>query len=119
MVVHVSDAPASVLVTGSSRGLGRGVAERLAGSGYSVAIHYSSNRDAALETAEACARRAANAAQKFPIVQGGIGSAAGREALFSATLEALGHVDALVNNAGIAPRERADITEARRRFLTR
>jgi NAD(P)-dependent dehydrogenase (short-subunit alcohol dehydrogenase family) len=95
------------------------VAERLAEAGYSVAIHYASNREAALETAEACSRRAASSAQKFPIVQWDIGSAAGREALFSATMEALGHVDALVNNAGIAPRERADITEARRRFLTR
>jgi 3-oxoacyl-[acyl-carrier protein] reductase len=37
-----------ILVTGASRGLGRGIAEELAKSGFSVAIHYSSNKQAAV-----------------------------------------------------------------------
>ena len=39
--------PAVVLVTGASRGLGRGIADELARDGLSVAIHYATNRDAA------------------------------------------------------------------------
>jgi len=104
--------PSNVLVTGSSRGLGRGVAECLASAGYSVAIHYANNREAAEKTAAACAERAITKDQHFPVVGGNIGEAAGRQALMDATLAAFGRLDALVNNAGIAPRVRADIVEA-------
>jgi NAD(P)-dependent dehydrogenase (short-subunit alcohol dehydrogenase family) len=104
--------PPVVLVTGSSRGLGRGVAETLAGAGFSVAIHYASNKTAAEETAAACARLAPNPEQKFALVGGNIGLAAERQRLFDETLAAYGRLDALVNNAGIAPRIRADLTEA-------
>ena len=105
-------APPVVLVTGSSRGLGRGVAELLAGAGFSVAIHYASNRAAAAEAAEACRRLATQSEQRFELVAGDIGKAADRQALFDSVLNAYGRLDALVNNAGIAPRLRADVTEA-------
>ncbi len=105
--------PARVLVTGSSRGLGRGVALRLAASGYSVAIHCVTNREAAEATASDCAGLAGDAAQQFPVVAGDLGNAAARGAIMERTLEALGGLDALVNNAGIAPRERADLVDAR------
>lgn len=104
--------PAVVLVTGASRGLGRGVAECLATAGYSVAIHYASNEQAARETAEACRKFARDGTQKFEIVGGNIGEAKDRQSVFDQTLAAFGRLDALVNNAGIAPRVRADITEA-------
>lgn len=104
--------PPVVLVTGSSRGLGRGVAESLAAAGYSVAIHYASNRTAAGETAEACRRLALTPDQQFAIVGGDVGRDADRRRIFEETLDAFGHLDALVNNAGIAPRVRADLTEA-------
>ena len=102
----------AILVTGSSRGLGRGVAESLAAAGYSVAVHFASNRQAAEQTAEECRRLANTAEQKFCVVGGDIGNAADRQRLFDQTLEAFGHLDALVNNAGIAPRVRADIVDA-------
>jgi 3-oxoacyl-[acyl-carrier protein] reductase len=107
-----SSTPPVVLVTGSSRGLGRGVAEVLAAAGFSVAIHYASNQAAAEQTAEACRKIAAAPEQKFALVGGNIGMATDRKRLFDAVLAAYGHLDALVNNAGIAPRIRADITEA-------
>ena len=100
------------LVTGSSRGLGRGVAETLAAAGFSVAIHYAANKDAAAATAEACAKLAPRKDQKFALVGGNIGLAADRQKIFDETMAAYGHLDALVNNAGVAPRVRADITEA-------
>jgi NAD(P)-dependent dehydrogenase (short-subunit alcohol dehydrogenase family) len=100
------------LVTGSSRGLGRGVAETLAAAGFSVAIHYAANHEAAAATAEACRKLAPHPEQKFALVGGNIGLAADRQKLFDETLAVYGHLDALVNNAGVAPRVRADITEA-------
>lgn len=105
-------APAAILVTGSSRGLGRGVALQLARTGFSVAIHYASRSDAAKETAAACREAAPNPEQHFPIVGGNLGIASERQALFDSTVKAFGRLDGLVNNAGIAPRVRADITEA-------
>jgi len=104
--------PASVLVTGSSRGLGRGVALALAAHGHSVAIHYAANQAAAEETAAVCAKLAPTPEQTFPIVGGDVGLAPDRARIIEQTLAAFGHLDALINNAGIAPRVRADILEA-------
>jgi NAD(P)-dependent dehydrogenase (short-subunit alcohol dehydrogenase family) len=106
--------PPVVLVTGSGRGLGRGIAEELAQAGFSVAIHYAIDREAAeaAESAAACQKLAPNPEQKFVPIVGNIGLAAERQSLFDGVLAAYGHLDALVNNAGIAPRIRADITEA-------
>jgi len=100
-----------VLVTGASRGLGRGVAVEAAAQGLSVAINYASNAAAAAETAELCRRAATNPGQAFVAVLGDIGRREDRAAILAQTLEAFGRLDALVNNAGIAPRVRADLTE--------
>jgi len=102
----------AALVTGASRGLGRGIAEALAGDGFDVAIHYATNRAAAEETQAACRRRAPATEQRFAVVGGDIASASDRRRIVGETMAALGRVDALVNNAGIAPRVRADILDA-------
>jgi 3-oxoacyl-[acyl-carrier protein] reductase len=100
-----------VLVTGASRGLGRGIAIEAAAEGLSVAINYMSNAGAADETAELCRRAARNDAQAFVPVRGDISRRDDRAALIAQTIEAFGRIDALVNNAGMAPRVRADVTE--------
>ena len=46
--------PPIALVTGASRGIGRGIALALARAGYSVAINFASNRDAAEECQRLC-----------------------------------------------------------------
>src|SRR3981189_2242355 len=46
----------NALVTGSSRGIGRGIALKLAEKGARVAVHYYRNRDAALATLESIRR---------------------------------------------------------------
>jgi NAD(P)-dependent dehydrogenase (short-subunit alcohol dehydrogenase family) len=100
-----------VLVTGASRGLGRGIAIEAAAQGLSVAINYVSNADAADETAALCARAAVASGQKFATVRGDVGLRDDREAILARTLDAFGRIDALVNNAGMAPRVRADVTQ--------
>lgn len=100
-----------VLVTGASRGLGRGIAIEAAAEGLSVAINYASNAAAADETAALCKQAARNDAQTFVPVRGDIGQRDDRAGLLAQTLEAFGRLDALVNNAGVAPRVRADVTE--------
>jgi NAD(P)-dependent dehydrogenase (short-subunit alcohol dehydrogenase family) len=111
MSADAKAAPA-VLVTGASRGLGRGIAEALAAEGFDVAIHYATNRAAAGETEAACRKRATHAGQRFVLVGGNVAIAADRHRIVSETLAGLGRIDALVSNAGMAPRVRADILEA-------
>jgi len=100
------------LVTGGSRGLGSGVALALAAAGYSVAINYRGDAAAAAATAAACRKRATGDEQRFHPLQADVASAADRARLLAATLEQFGSVEVLVNNAGIAPRQRADLLEA-------
>lgn len=90
------------IVTGASRGIGRGIALELAKTHIVVAT-YRGRRDAAESLAAECGA---------DIVQSDIGSARDREALIRHVLGAHGRLDLLVNNAGIAPRERKDILEA-------
>jgi 3-oxoacyl-[acyl-carrier protein] reductase len=100
-----------VLVTGASRGLGRGVAVELAARGFSVAINYSQNRKAAEETAALCGALRPDKMQRFVPFQANISNSDDRGSLVSGVLEEFGRLDALVNNAGVAPKVRHDLTE--------
>lgn len=100
------------LVTGASRGLGRGIALELARAGWSVGINYAGNRAAAEECAALCAGVARSPGQRFVPLQGDIAQADQRAALVAGCLAQLGRIDSLVNNAGVAPTVRADLLEA-------
>lgn len=95
------------LVTGASRGIGRGIAEALARQGWMIAVNYRGNQAAA----EACAQAVVDAGSTAVLVQGDIGSAEDRDRVVSETLDACGGIDLLVNNAGMAPRQRLDLLE--------
>ena len=98
----------SALVTGASRGIGRGIAIELARAGYRVAINYAGNAAAA---AEALALVQAAGSDGF-IVQADVSVAADRERLVAETVKNFGRIDLLVNNAGVAPNVRADLLDA-------
>lgn len=105
--------PPVVLITGASRGIGRGIAVELARAGMSLGIHYAGNEAAAMETIAACADAAPRPElQLFEPLQADIGDSAQRDSLFEATLALFGRLDALVNNAGITSVGRRDILEA-------
>src|SRR5688572_28233405 len=93
------------LVTGASRGIGRGICLELARAGHALAINYQGNEEAARET-----QRLAGA--DSILCQGDVSLAADRERLVGAVLEKYGRIDVLVNNAGITSVGRRDILEA-------
>ena len=101
-----------ILITGGSRGLGRGIASQLASEGYSLIIGWRNRKDAAEETIRICETRRTNPDQEFVSVRGDIGLPEDRKRLLEESLAAAGRIDALVNNAGMAPGQRADILDA-------
>src|SRR5579872_7039 len=95
------------LVTGGSRGLGRGICVALARRGYAVAINYAGNEDAARETQRLLGNNAVSL-----LCRGDVAVDADRRRLVADVLAALGRLDVLVNNAGITSVGRRDLLEA-------
>jgi NAD(P)-dependent dehydrogenase (short-subunit alcohol dehydrogenase family) len=95
------DKPVAI-VTGASRGIGRGIALELA-STHQVIATYRRRRDAAESL------QAETGAEIFPC---DVSSTADRAALMDFARQRFNRLDLLVNNAGMAPRERRDILEA-------
>lgn len=100
------------LITGGGRGLGRGVALALARDGFSLALGFRRDRDAAAATADDCAAAAVSADQRFTLHQGDVASAVDRQRMVAEVADQLGGIDVLINNAGMAPRQRRDLTDA-------
>ena len=86
------------LVTGASRGIGRAIAAELAEEGYAVCINYLEHR----KEAEALAEDIRSRGSRAIVVQADVSDRAAVEAMARAAEEALGPVNLLVNNAGIA-----------------
>jgi NAD(P)-dependent dehydrogenase (short-subunit alcohol dehydrogenase family) len=84
-----------VLVTGSSRGIGREIARMFAARGATVAVHYHTNRAAA----EECL--ASLAGEGHIVVQADIADPAAVAAMVDRVVEDLGRIDIVVNNAAI------------------
>jgi 3-oxoacyl-[acyl-carrier protein] reductase len=84
------------VVTGSSRGIGRAIALRLAEGGARVVVNYRSNEAGAQEVV---AQILAGGGQAIA-VQADVSDGKQAQALIDATKEAFGRVDILINNAG-------------------
>ncbi len=93
------------LVTGASRGIGAGIAVKLAEEGCDVAVFD------VLETGETVSKIEA-AGRKGLSVTGDVTRAEDRAAALEKIRQTFGRLDVLVNNAGVAPKVRADILEA-------
>jgi NAD(P)-dependent dehydrogenase (short-subunit alcohol dehydrogenase family) len=104
----------TALITGASRGIGRGIALELARLGFDLVVNYAGNQTAARQTAADCEAegKAAGQAIRTEICQADVSVAADRRRLIDFTRETFGRLDLLVNNAGVAPTVRADILEA-------
>jgi 3-oxoacyl-[acyl-carrier protein] reductase len=102
------------LITGASRGIGRGIALALAPLGHDFVINYAGNETAARQTAADCQAAASAAGKSIQagICQADISRAADREKLLAFTRAYFTRLDLLVNNAGVAPSVRADLLEA-------
>lgn len=102
------------LITGASRGIGRGIAMELAKIGCDLVINFASNGIAARQTATDCmvAARSARRTIRAEVCQADIAISADRRKLIQFTKRTLCRLDLLVNNAGVAPEIRADILEA-------
>ena len=86
------------LVTGGSRGIGRGICLELARQGAAVAVNYAGNEAAALETVEQCRALGVEAEAYCADVSDPEACAA----LVKAVKERFGRLDILVNNAGVS-----------------
>jgi ketoreductase RED2 len=79
------------IVTGSSSGMGAGIARRLAGAGMTVVV----NSNSSVEAGQAVAEEIGGAYE-----QGDVGDEASADALVARVVERYGRLDLLVNNAG-------------------
>jgi NAD(P)-dependent dehydrogenase (short-subunit alcohol dehydrogenase family) len=87
----------SIIITGGSRGIGAATAVLAGQRGWSVAINYVGNAEAATAIVDAVE----SAGGKAFALQGDVTQEADVVALFDATAKAFGRIDGVVNNAGI------------------
>src|SRR5205823_7654849 len=95
--------PPVALITGASRGIGRGICLALARKGYAIAINYAGNEQAARET-----QRLLGDAAESILCRADVGGSADRQRLVDEVLARWDRVDVLVNNAGITSVGRRD-----------
>jgi NAD(P)-dependent dehydrogenase (short-subunit alcohol dehydrogenase family) len=88
---------AVVVVTGASRGLGKSIAEELAGGGAKVVVNYSRSKEPAEELVDQISESGGEAIA----VQADVSDAQQAQKLIDQALERFNRVDVLINNAGI------------------
>lgn len=96
------------LITGGSRGIGFGIAEELAKNGFNLAI----NGMRHAEDVQTAIDKLKSYGVDVIYCRGNISSSTERDNIIQQVQEYYGRLHVLVNNAGIAPKERRDILEA-------
>ena len=96
------------LITGGSRGIGFGIAIELAKAGFNLAINGVREQKAVQPVLDGLKMFGA----RVIYAQGSVADSTDRQKIFDTVISEFGHLNVLVNNAGIAPRERKDILEA-------
>ncbi|MEM6754882.1 MAG: SDR family NAD(P)-dependent oxidoreductase [Cyanobacteria bacterium P01_C01_bin.38] len=82
------------IITGSSRGIGKAIATKLASDGATVVINYSHSADKANQTVEEIKQQGGNAIS----LQADVSKVADLESLFNQTIDKLGQVDILISH---------------------
>ncbi|MBB6325651.1 NAD(P)-dependent dehydrogenase (short-subunit alcohol dehydrogenase family) [Algoriphagus iocasae] len=95
------------LVTGGSRGIGFGIAKKLAEAGYDLGI----NGIRPESDAQANLEELKSLGSKVVYLQGNIAEKTDRKSIIEGLKAHFGKIDVLVNNAGVAPRVRCDVLE--------
>ncbi len=99
----------TALVTGASKGVGKGIALELGKEGCNVAVNYHTDEQGALETVAALERMGRTAFA----VRADVGSAVEVAAMFDEVLRRVARLDVLVNNAGVQTwKSLLELTEA-------
>ena len=98
----------TALITGGGRGIGFGIAEKLAADGFNLVLSGRSEASKVSDSIQALE----NMGAEVLYCSGDVASADDRAAMLSEIKQRFGRLDVLVNNAGVAPRVRADILEA-------
>jgi NAD(P)-dependent dehydrogenase (short-subunit alcohol dehydrogenase family) len=96
-------------ITGGTRGIGFGIAVALGKAGFDLAVNGMRNEGEVTDALEELRNLGVNVAY----FQGNVAVREDRQAMLDKILSHFGAVNVLVNNAGIAPRERADILYAK------
>lgn len=102
------------IITGASRGIGRGIALELAAVGFDLVINCATNITAARDTVSDCISAGADSGQatRAEVCRADISMRTGRQRLLAFARKRFGRLNLLVNNAGVAPLNRADLLEA-------
>lgn len=95
-------------VTGGSRGIGLGIAEALAKAGFDIAINGMRPAEAVSEVLDKIKAHGVDALY----CQGDIASTEARQNMLESIKAHYGQLNVLVNNAGVAPKERKDLLDA-------
>jgi 3-oxoacyl-[acyl-carrier protein] reductase len=98
----------NALITGGSRGIGLGVAHKLGEAGYNLVINGVRPESDVRGTLD---ELATTYGVKVAYAQGSISSAEDRDRILQSALDAFGTINVLVNNAGVAPKQRLDLLE--------
>jgi NAD(P)-dependent dehydrogenase (short-subunit alcohol dehydrogenase family) len=86
------------LVTGASRGIGRGIALALAGEGAAVAVNCSTS----IKEAEKVAREIKGLRRRAMVIQADVADKASADRMVKEVIKKFGKIDILVNNAGMS-----------------
>ena len=98
----------TALITGGSRGIGFGVAKCLAKDGFDLAVNGVRDESKVTKALE----ELRSYGVKVIYCQGDISSTSSRNSIIEKVKSEFGQLNVLVNNAGVAPKERNDILKA-------
>jgi 3-oxoacyl-[acyl-carrier protein] reductase len=95
------------LITGGSRGIGYGIAKHLAENGFDIVVNGVRGEDAVADVL----KELRNTGADVIYCQGDVSLTADRKKIIEQVKKYFGKMHVLVNNAGVAPKERKDILE--------